>query len=545
MPCLALLLASAAWSQDGPQPTARDQALASVQRVAELLREGDVAAALAEARRATELDPKLAAAWRARALCHERRGDDAAQDRESAVECYARSLTLEPYEPALKALANLVRRGSYPSWISEAALGFLPGALERFVVPVRDPRLPADARRDLVAAVTTEHLYAESVPTRHPTYGSRFTFVTYGYLSDPEDPLGRLRLRVRVHYPSDAISLAGRDYATEATRVARLLLHLCAYYSAYVGRSAELRFPRTLPAYLVEGGPTGPESLRRDVAIWNIDAERGPLEWVRAVCRGFGHAALPAVGQFLEPEPWAGGQIGELLFAKWLAVNALDGRPEWGAETVDLAGVLEAEAGRALQAFMAEPPNSERMDDVTERGFMLCAGAALYADSVLTQSELGQALGSADRPRPLEFLWQIAEAVRARKPAAVRLPGGLFISQGSDPAEVFRFAAADVSPCVMLPRRPVRYRVFMAEGSWSLALAAEGPSGSGRETSFAVRLDGGADRPSAAEVLTLRPGRRLATGRLGSLGPGWYIVTLTHDNDDGLVELQSLTFTAL
>lgn len=59
-----------------------------------------------------------------------------------------------------------------------------------------------------------------------------------------------------------------------------------------------------------------------------------------------------------------------------------------------------------------------------------------------------------------------------------------------------------------------------------------------------MRLEGSALAEPMTASLALRAKSRLAVGDLpAELPHGWYLATLTHDNDEGTVDLQSLTFT--
>jgi len=540
LPALLVPLVSA---QPAEEADPHEQAAVEIAKVKELLEAGDLDGAVAAATRATQFAPGLGGTWRALAYCHQVRGNENLEDKELAIECYARSLDLEQSEEAQKQLRTLVQTGRYPDWVTEGALKYLPGDYDRRTITFRDARLPSEARQDLVIAVGTKHLYPEQVPKRHSVYGSKFAGVVYAFVSDPTDEVRRLRLSVRVYYPTDSLSVIHKDYTPDASNTALVLGRLRAYYAAYMGRAATDRLARPLSAYLIEGAPTAAEGLRPDVAVWRIEEARQSKDWAFDVCKGFGHAAFSAVGQFAGPEPWAGGLIGRLIFAKWLCANAIDQRPQWGADEVEMADQVESEGAPALQAFVAAPPNDENMSDASPAALQKALGAALYGELCLTPAELGKVLAPRERVDPQGLVWKVGQAVRDRQPASVRVPGGLWIEEGSDTVDPFRLLDADGAPCVMLPGRPARYKVFLGQGAWTLAAVAEAPPDSERPTVFAVTLEGGPRRPQLTAVLTLRQGRKLATGTLGEVPNGWYVVTLTHDNAKGTVALQSLTFT--
>lgn len=525
--------------EDVPAP---QRALAAVQEVQRLLDEGNLAQAILKAAEATDLDPQLAAAWRARAVCHQLRGNDLQDDRELAIAYYSASLQLEDWPEAHRQLRVLTQGGRYPRWVTEASLAYLPGGYQRRTVSIRDERLDSTRRADLAMAVSTEHQYPERVPKQHAVYGDRFSGVAYGLVQDPDDPIERLRMVARVFYPTDTLSAVGHDYLAEASNTVSVLTRLCAYYRAYMGKSAWDRLARPISVYLVEGpamlDPVGP---RTDAAIYNAEVPRSSAQWITDVCAALGEIAMPLVGPMPDATKWASGAMGKALYAKWLHVNSVDRVLPWGDEQVPLDQVLGAASEAALQAFMAQAPNDETMVGPVEEPGQMAAGLVLYADSVLGGVGLEAFLVPGEEVAPRDLLWRFAKILRDRDPGHVRIPGGLFITQGSDPGRPFSIGSADTEACLLLPGRPVRYRVFLDEGEWSITLATHSSSQSEAPVGISVRIDGGPRRDSAEIELELRGGRRIASGVLPPLRPGWYILTLSHDSPDDTIELSSLS----
>lgn len=530
----------AAAQEPGDLPP-EQRALQAVQEVRRLLDEGNLGDALVKAAEATDLDPQLAAAWRARAVCHQMRGNDIEDDRELAIAYYTRSLQLEEWEQAHRQLRALAQEGRYPRWVTEATLDFLPGDYRRRVVSIRDERLAPEVRGELLMAISTEHQYPERVPRHHAVYGDRFAGVTYGFLEDPEDPAGRLRLVARVFYPTDTLSATGRDFRQEASRTAEILTRICAYYRAYLGTSLWERLARPVSFFLVEGPPAGSIEPRTDAAVYHAETTRTGAEWVGDVCAAFGTMAMPAVGPLPGTPMWASGTMGEALYPKWLLVNSIDGVAPWGEELVDMTEVLLPGAEEALQAFMAQPPNDESMVGPVGQEGQLCAGLALYAESILAGDGLEEFLVPGQQVAPRDLLWRFSQILGDREPGRLRVPGGLFVAPGSDPGRAFSLIAADAEPAIMLPGRPLRYRVYLDEAEWSLTLVARAASESDRATRINVLLTGGPRRDPAELVLELRGGRKIVSGVLPPMRAGWYIITLTHDNAGDTVELSSIS----
>jgi hypothetical protein len=520
---------------------------AALQRVDDLRNAGDLNGAVEKASEVTSQYPQDATAWRLRGLCHAARGNDVAEDKEYAIECIARSLTLEPWEPGPREIRRLASAGRYPLWVTAVSLPYLPGAYEAGTITLTDPRLPEAARRERAFAVSTAHQYPEQVPRIHPTSKQvRFAGVVYAFLSEPGDDSGRLWLRLRLYYQTETVSPSRTDRLPEAVRLGRACVRVLAEFDAHVTEQARER-PRTsgLSVYVMEDAPPeGAEPPRTHANFWSVTAERTPLEWWRALCHNLGYVLLPPVTGFEGDDPLANGLMGELLFLSWLSRDSVDGMPEWDGTPVDVPSFLDDQAGAAIQAFLSLPPASESFRDASERGRVLTAGLTLYADSVLTAAERASLWSGASRLSQMEYLTKVANMILARTPATLRVPGGMFLATGSDTDEPYRFSDEEDAPCVLLPGRPVRYRVYLPEGQWKLAVAAQGPDASDRETQIKVSLQGNALLDPVEASLRLRRGGRLASEALAPVLPmGWYIVTVTHDNEEGTVSLRSLTFT--
>ncbi len=534
-------------AQEPATPPATDPLSAVFQEIIDLQKAGNLDQAIEKATLATNQAPQNPTAWRLRGLCHAERNNDTAQDKEFAIECLARSIALEPWDPGKREIQRLAGTGRYPLWVTPLSLPLLPGAYRTSTLALSDPRLPDALRRERTVAVSTSHLYPENPPRTHPTCRTiRFPGVVYAYLSDPDDRSSRLWLRLRVHYQTDTTAPSGTDRRPEAIGVANACARVLACYDAYVTEQARER-PRTsgLSVYVMEDAePPGQQPARTHVNCWDVAAEQPPADRWRSVCRSLGYVLLPPVTGFGGEDPQANALMGETLFLGWLARNSVDGMPPWDGVPVEIASYLEDRAGAALQAFLALPPPSESFSDASEKGRLHTAGLALYAESVLTPTERASLWSGSSRLSQMEFLSKVTNVIVARSPATIRLPGGMFSAADSDCAEPFRYATVDDAPAILLPGRPVRYRVYLPEGQWKVALAVQGPEVSERETGITVGLRGAALLNPVETTLRLRSGGRLASEAVASPLPmGWYIVTVTHDNDEGTLSLRSLTFT--
>jgi hypothetical protein len=159
-----------------------------------------------------------------------------------------------------------------------------------------------------------------------PRHSWLFDWMIAGYGNVPGTGDGQQNLRFRV-YSQD------RDEKNDLTpRVACMLLRLWDYNV----RTLRIDHPQNVnlgivDVYLCYGGKAGGEQLfdEEDVPgkkaikvntiyIYDLPSLTDPVEMAREVAHEYGHAVLPPVGGYSEPESWANGYLGEKLYMRWM-----------------------------------------------------------------------------------------------------------------------------------------------------------------------------------------------------------------------------------
>lgn len=78
--------------------------------------------------------------------------------------------------------------------------------------------------------------------------------------------------------------------------------------------------------------------MGRDLYLYAAGVACPPGEWLRELAHEYGHIALPGIGGFTRTDdPWADGELGELLFIKWLAASGESVLPWSVKEAEDIA----------------------------------------------------------------------------------------------------------------------------------------------------------------------------------------------------------------
>jgi hypothetical protein len=182
------------------------------------------------------------------------------------------------------------------------------------------------------------------------------------------------------------------DALPTAKRVARLLLLLWGENHAHRrgydhpgGETVFVWLSRQVGAGL--SPDVGGEQFKDHIYLYNIYAERRPIEWAREVAHEYGHYALvPGISGFREPEDDANGVLGERLFLKWLQEDLRTGRLK--AENLpfvtpeQLEEYLVRQVTPLIRRFAREGADARQMAKTDAGGMDYYTGFTLYLDSV-------------------------------------------------------------------------------------------------------------------------------------------------------------------
>lgn len=507
-------------------------------RILELVREsqeladaGQRDAAMERLLQALQLDPDDPSVHANLGYLYELGGDTLA-----ALGSYGRLLELRPEDEYGRArIVHLFFGGQFPRRLKLSLLQFSPVS---FVTDECRVRLGAGMEPlSLRLAYTRGVLYPEEMAdlgppiekeipsaTQQGVVGTaRFNRVSYGFTAAPQSD--ELRMTAMVYFPSPLLSEHQADYSTLAERLTHILLRAHGYSRAAWGLppAPDERIPRM---WLTESGPTGAEQYEDDVFIYDVARDRTPIEWLREVTHEWGHFALPRMGRFTAPEPYASGVLGEALLlqmiadeaglvagAAWpseraqAAVNGL-----WGGGPVALADFLAQTRRDTLDLWLARGPNSELAAGLGEESFHYLVGAMLWVQAAHGHELLRSTLLKAPGESPADFYYGYRQAIReaAGKGEVTLLAGGLDLGrsqlatppvEGALRREEVRLAAGDQA----------QFPVYLLDGPASVRITP-----GLREVRLNVYVDG-------IGPLPLEGGEALS---LGQREAGWHTLTL-------------------
>jgi hypothetical protein len=141
---------------------------------------------------------------------------------------------------------------------------------------------------------------------------------------------------------------------------------------------------------------TGGEQFKDQIYIYDLYAERRPLEWLREVAHEYGHFILPGVSGFKEPENWANGILGERLMLRWLRadLHASHIRPDDVplAQIAEIDDYVNKQVDPLLRRIAREGPDERALARTDARGMDAYTGLAVYVDAMYGDAGLLDAM---------------------------------------------------------------------------------------------------------------------------------------------------------
>ncbi|WP_119325176.1 hypothetical protein [Capsulimonas corticalis] len=248
---------------------------------------------------------------------------------------------------------------------------------------------------------------------QEPQHDWTFDHETYIYLKPATGSDGELKLFCRVHYtvPGDT---------RLAERMGSLLAiahHAWAQKTGAPTANADAPFN----VWLCRGGQSGGEQWRDNLYLYDLDAPRSSIEWIREIIHEYSHLAVPAIGGYTDPEYWANGYLGERLIVRW--IQRTPGMPAlvesaWG----DFSGAANFDKlliDPAIALYKKNGRSKTWLDRRDELGMRYFIGQMLTVDDKYGARTLAAAFGRLPRfreARASDMADALAEVVPAQPP---------------------------------------------------------------------------------------------------------------------------------
>lgn len=231
-----------------------------------------------------------------------------------------------------------------------------------------------------------------------------------------------------------------------APAVARMLIRLWDYNLTRLRLDHSAQFADQLvDVFLCDDGKPGGEHLFGEDKF-ELDAQKRPrrvnmvyiydlasftdaLEMAREVAHEYGHATLPPMGGYREPEYWSNGELGERLYLSWLARDLKEGRlvrgDALGATAEMIAGYLARKVEPLMQAVALSGPDAALLKRRDRAGMDAYLGLAMWAERIMPERAFGRSLLLTGSQNAEDYPKAIADAAAEVANWTVRIPESL------------------------------------------------------------------------------------------------------------------------
>lgn len=249
-------------------------------------------------------------------------------------------------------------------------------------------------------------------------YNSRFRVFTQTW--DPNGDLseGVLRLMLRLW-----------DFNTRRLRLDhRVDLHLRSV-DVYLSREGRSGAEQIFAIDEESRGPDGRASRVNTIHVYDLATfTQNSLEMCREIAHEYGHATLPPIGIYTEPEDWANGDLGERIYLQWLRremdLSGFTPSDTLGATANDLDRYIAANVTPLVAKVGTFGPDFAGIARKDRAGYDAYLGLALYAEQILPEPAFARSLVLTGTQSALDYVKAVENAVAEREESEIRIPAG-------------------------------------------------------------------------------------------------------------------------
>lgn len=209
-----------------------------------------------------------------------------------------------------------------------------------------------------------------------------------------------------------------------------------------------------------------------NIYFFDLRSFTDPVEKAREVAHEYGHASLPPVGGFTDPEPWANGYLGERLYLRHLRDAMREGKiPAADVMDVSLESLdewVKANVDPLVKQAARSGPDSKRLIDRSKAGMDAYIGLAMYIDTIFPRQVLSRSMVLSSQ-KAVDYIAGIESAAEEPEQITLRIPpylkgedlwvplgkgqvfGAKVVSRNGNWAKLRPNGAA---PVVLVPKRP-------------------------------------------------------------------------------------------
>lgn len=264
-----------------------------------------------------------------------------------------------------------------------------------------------------------------------PAIAWEFPWVISGFTEDGVTP-GQQALRFRV------FSQARQSKGDRAPMAIRMLLRLWELNHKRLQLDHALDYNRRIvDVYLCWGGKAGGEQLFdvdfqgetprkvNTIYLYDLNSFTDPVEMAREMAHEYGHATLPAIGGFKEPEDWANGYLGEKIYLSYIRDEMKKGRlgPDdvMGATAEQIDKWIKTNVDPLVHEAALEGPRNDLLKE-SSPPMDRYLGLALYAFRILPPAAFARSMKLTGSLNATDYAAAVAAAAEELPHYAYNVP---------------------------------------------------------------------------------------------------------------------------
>ncbi len=284
------------------------------------------------------------------------------------------------------------------------------------------------------AIMVTHYISPMEAPKVSPKFEWKFNYITVGMVRTPTSETFNTRFRVFGQTER-------KDHNDVYQWSTRLLLRLWEYSYFDLNIEHQPRFGRSVDVYMATGGDPGGEQLFdidgdtltdsgqpsavNTIYIYQVQNIRSNFELARELAHEYGHAQLPTVGGYSEPESYAAGDVGERIYLSWM-LEQLESGKLMAEDTVfvdrdRLKEYVKQNVEPLVKQIASSGVDMAKLRKKDKEGYMHFVAVCTYAHQILPK-EIFQRSQHLIAKEPYEAEAGIVDAAEERRNWTLKIP---------------------------------------------------------------------------------------------------------------------------
>lgn len=197
-----------------------------------------------------------------------------------------------------------------------------------------------------------------------------------------------------------------------------------------------LSWSSTEPAGGEQAFETDPDfraRLSNNIYIYGLERFPEKIELLREICHEYGHATLPPINGFDQPENFANGMLGEKLYMRYLRDcyrrRSVAENDVLGVKKLELEKFVAKEVDPLIRVALQRPPSVASFDLKGTAGMNNWLGVVLAMQAVAPSQVFANGLKAMETKKGASFVKALERAVAETQQAEFKVPAELNLTE--------------------------------------------------------------------------------------------------------------------